>query len=117
MNTQTEKPAVLVVEIPAGLSTGNIQDLVNASVQDDSYYFAGAAAYACGLLAFFRLRVEKTLHEKPLPNEDVALAVLKAHPRLSCAKMTAMLRARGFPRTAQWVLTRRAEVELNTPGK
>ena len=111
-----EKPSVLVMEVPAGLSVGEIQQLVNAPLEDGGYYFAGVAPYGPGAIAFFRLKVEKV--QAQAADEDAALAILKANPRLSCAKMTALLAAHNIKRGSQWVYTRRAELEMDAgPSK
>lgn len=112
METIRKKPEVLVLSIPAGLSAAEVQRLMNEPLRDGSYYFGGVTAYAPGALAFFRLRAEKQREENPAPDEDAALALLKANPRLSRDKMVALLAARGIKRGQQWVYTRRAEIDL-----
>jgi hypothetical protein len=113
-NMETEKQAVIVVDIPPRLSAADVQRLVNGSLQDGSYYFAGITPYEPGALAFLRLRAEKQekppkpAHETPV-DEAAAIAILEAKPRLTCEKMVALLAAKGIKRGRQWVYTRRAE--------
>jgi hypothetical protein len=46
---EMEKQAVIVVvNIPPGLSAADVQSLVNGSLQDGTYYFAGVTPYESG---------------------------------------------------------------------
>ena len=104
-----EQPVLMVVNIPAGLSADAVQQLVNDPLQDDAYYFAGVIPYGQGALAFFRISAAEKTRQKP--DEDAALAFLKANPLLSCTKLRVSLAAKGINRTNQWVYTRRAELD------
>jgi hypothetical protein len=112
VKTETEKPQLLVVSIPAGLDADAIQRLMNEPLQDGDYYFGALVPHGPGLFALFRLRAEKERVDKAAPDEERALAILKASPQLSADKLIASLAARGIKRGRQWVYTRRAEMDL-----
>jgi hypothetical protein len=111
----TERKQIVVVDVPAGITASEAEQLLNDACQP-GYYLRAVTPLANGdSRAFFALRIQPEQKEhRPLSNidgkEDEALAIIRAHSDDSIFSIVQRLQAVGIKRGKNWVSWKRQEM-------
>jgi hypothetical protein len=115
--TMEPEVQILVVDIQRDATATEAEKLLNEPLSR-GYYLQGVIGGwdNLGARGFFRLRVDRAARRGADVGGDVAAtAMLKAHSKLSCRELSALLKEHGIKRSKDWVAARRREMYANLP--